>query len=218
MISIPFGFGLGIWAAVRKNKIDDHIITLISMIVISVPAFVYAFVLQYLLGFRFKIFPPIVAPLEAGMTYFSPKLLYSYILPVMALSFGSIAYYTRSIRAELTENLTSEYMLLARAKGLTRAQATIRHALKNALVPMAPLVVGEVVGLLGGSLIIEKIFAIPGVGSVYLKSINNKDYDLFLFVSMFYLAIGLVAGLLGDLSYGVIDPRIRMGGGKNNAL
>ena len=132
----------------------------------------------------------------------------------MALSFGSIAGFTRYTRAELTEVLTSEFMLLARAKGLTRTQATVRHALRNAMVPIFPMIIGEFISIMSGSLIIEQIFAIPGIGKIYLESINVRDYNVFLFLSMFYVAIGLVAGLLVDLSYGIVDPRIRIGGGK----
>ena len=130
---------------------------------------------------------------------------------VFAMCFGSIAGYARFTRAELTEVLTSEFMLLARTKGLTKAQATVRHALRNAMVPIFPSIVGEFVSVLSGSLIIEKIFSIPGVGGLYLAAINSQDYDFFMMLSAFYLLVGLAAGLVIDLSYGVIDPRIRMG-------
>ena len=102
-------------------------------------------------------------------------------------------------------------MLLARTKGLTKSQATVRHALRNAMVPIFPMIIGEFVSVLSGSLVIEKIFQIPGVGGLYLASINSTDYDFFMMLSGFYLLVGLLAGLVVDLSYGVIDPRIRMG-------
>jgi ABC-type dipeptide/oligopeptide/nickel transport system permease component len=130
---------------------------------------------------------------------------------VFALSLGSIAGYARFTRAELSEVLTGEFMLLARTKGLTKAQATTRHALRNAMVPIFPSIIGEFVSVLSGSLVIEKIFQIPGVGGLYLNAINSQDYDFFMMLSGFYLLVGLAAGLVIDLSYGVIDPRIRMG-------
>ena len=102
-------------------------------------------------------------------------------------------------------------MLLARTKGLTRAQATSRHALKNAMVPILPSILSELINLLGGSIIIEQIFAIPGVGQLYIKSINLLDYDVFMIDCIFYTFVGLLAGIVTDLSYGFIDPRIRMG-------
>jgi ABC-type dipeptide/oligopeptide/nickel transport system permease component len=109
-------------------------------------------------------------------------------------------------------------MLLARTKGLSRRQATIRHALRNSMVPLLPTFMSDVIYVISGSMIIEQIFAVPGIGKTYLLSINNRDYSVFMAISMFYVVIGLVAGLLFDLSYGFIDPRIRMGGGKNNEL
>ena len=149
--------------------------------------------------------------MKNGTDWFSWDMFVSVLAPVLSLSFGTIAGFARYTRAELTEVLTSDFMLLARTKGLTRGQATIRHALRNAMVPIFPMIIGEFVGIIGGSLIIEQIFGVPGVGRLYLNSITTLDYDYFMFLSMFYTAIGLVAGILVDLSYGFIDPRIRMG-------
>ena len=102
-------------------------------------------------------------------------------------------------------------MLLARTKGLTKGQATVRHALKNAMVPILPMIISSFIGILGGSMIIEQIFAIPGVGELYIKSIQQLDYDVFMLDSIFYTFVGLLAGIVVDISYGFIDPRIRMG-------
>ena len=102
-------------------------------------------------------------------------------------------------------------MLLARTKGLTKSQATLRHALRNSMVPIFPSIIGEFISVLSGSLIIESIFGVPGVGGLYLEAINKKDYDFFMLLSAFYTLVGLAAGLVIDLSYGIIDPRIRMG-------
>ena len=133
------------------------------------------------------------------------------ILPMFSLAFGEIASLCRFTRAELTETLTSDYMLLARTKGLTRSQATIRHALKNAMVPILPMIIGSFIGILGGSMIIEQIFSIPGVGRLYLQSISLFDYDVFMVDTIFYTFVGLLGGIVTDISYGFIDPRIRMG-------
>ena len=109
--------------------------------------------------------------------------------------------------------LTSDYLLLARTKGLSRAQTTVRHALRNSMVPIFPMILGEFIGIIGGSLIIEQIFGIPGVGALYIDSITaaTPDYNFFMLLSAFYTLVGLVSGILVDLSYGFIDPRIRMG-------
>lgn len=213
IIGVPSGILFGMYAALKKNKWQDQIISIVVMLFISVPSYVYAFLVQYFLGFKLGWFPLVV---KAGTDFFSMEMLYTMALPIMALTFGIVAGFMRFTRAELTETLTSEYMLLARTKGLTIGQATFRHAFRNSLVPILPMIIGEFMAVMSGSLIIERIFAIPGIGNVYIQSILLRDYSLFITVSMFYLAIGLVGGLLVDISYGLVDPRIRMGGGKTN--
>ena len=137
-----------------------------------------------------------------------------YIIPVFCLSFGSVCGYCRATRAELCDVLESDYLLLARTKGLTRRQAIMRHALKNAMVPIFPSILMEFVGLLSGSMILEQLYGIPGTGKLFVMALNAKDFDL-LFVDMaIYSMIGLLAGIIFDLSYGFIDPRIRMGAKK----
>ena len=212
ILSIPVGIGLGIYAAVKKNKWQDTLISTAVMVFVSVPAYVYAFLVQYFLYFKLDLLPLQVYSLaDAGGSWFTWKMFHSMIGPVLALSFGEIAGLCRFTRAELTETLTSDYMLLARTKGLTRGQATARHAMKNAMVPILPMMIGSFINVLGGSMVIEQIFAIPGVGQLYLQSITLFDYDVFMMDSVFYVVIGLLAGIVVDLSYGFIDPRIRMG-------
>lgn len=212
IFSIPIGIILGIFAAIKKNQWQDQVISTAVMVFVSVPSYVYAFLVQYFFYFKWNIFPINVYSLaDAGGSWFTWKMFYSMIPAVLALSFGEIAGLCRFTRAELTETLTSDYMLLARTKGLTRAQATTRHALKNAMVPILPMIISSFIGILGGSLIIEKIFSIPGVGLLYITSINLLDYDVFMMDTIFYTFVGLLAGIVVDISYGFIDPRIRMG-------
>ena len=212
LFSIPVGILLGIYAAVKKNKWQDTLISTAVMVFVSVPSYVYAFLVQYFLFFKLGWLPMDVHSLaEAGGSWFTWKMFHSMIAPVLALSFSTIAGLTRFTRAELTETLTSDYMLLARTKGLTHAQATSRHALKNAMVPILPTIISSFVSILGGSFIIEQIFNVPGVGKLYMQSIQLFDYDVFMIDCIFYTAIGLLASILVDLSYGFIDPRIRMG-------
>ncbi len=211
IFSIPIGIIFGVFAALKKNTWIDHTISTLTMVVISVPSFVYAFLIQYFLSFKIGLFPFVM---KGGTDYFSPAMFVSMLPAIMSLSFGTIAGFTRTTRAELTEVLTSEFMLLARTKGLTKRQATIRHAFKNCMVVIVPAIFGNFVGILGGSFIIEKIFSVPGVGSLYLNSINGRDYPMFMMLTVFYTAIGLVSGIVVDISYGFIDPRIRMGSKK----
>lgn len=212
ILSVPLGLLCGIFAAVVKNSWKDQLISTLVMVFVSVPSYVYAFLLQYTLYFKAGIFPLTIYSLaDAGGSWFTGKMFFSMVLPVLALSFGQIAGLTRYTRAELTETLTSDYMLLARTKGLTRSQATTRHALKNAMVPILPMIISSFIGILGGAMIIEQIFGIPGVGRLFVTSINLLDYDVFMVDSLFYTFIGLLAGIVVDISYGFIDPRIRMG-------
>ena len=211
LLSIPIGIVLGIFAALKKNTWIDHGISTLTMVCISVPSFVYAFLIQYFLSYKLGWFPFLM---KAGTDYFSWSMFVSMLPAVLSLSLGVIASFTRTTRAELTEVLTSEFMLLARTKGLTRTQATVRHAMKNCMVIVIPAIFGQFIGIMSGSLIIEKIFAIPGVGGLYLNSINGRDYPIFTLLTVFYTAVGLCAAIVVDISYGFIDPRIRMGSRK----
>ncbi len=208
LIAVPLGLLLGIYAALKKNKWQDHVISTGVMIFISVPSYVYAFLVQYMLCFRFQLFPLQMLP---GTDYFTWGMFHSLVPAILSLGFGTIAGLARYTRAELCEVLTCEYMLLARTKGLTRGQATVRHALRNSMVPIFPMIMGEFIGIIGGSLIIEQIFGIPGVGPLYIKSITSLDYNFYMLLSSFYTAVGLCSGILVDLSYGFVDPRIRIG-------
>lgn len=209
--SIPVGILLGIFAALKKNTWIDYTISTVTMVVISLPSFVYAFLIQYFLCYKLQWFPLLM---KSGTDWFSGEMFVSMIPCILAGSFGTIAGFTRTTRAELTEVLTGEYMLLARTKGLTRAQATVRHALKNCMVVVLPAIISEFIGILSGSLILERIFSVPGIGNLYLYSINANDYNLFMLDTVFYTSIGLVASIVFDISYGFIDPRIRMGSKK----
>ncbi len=212
LFSVPVGIALGIYAAIKKNRWQDTLISTSVMVFVSVPSYVYAFLVQFIFYYKLRWLPLTVYSLaDAGGSWFSGLMFYSMIPAILALSFGSIAGLARFTRAELTETLTSDYMLLARTKGLTRSQATANHALKNAMVPILPSIISMFVGILGGSFIIERIFSIPGVGDLYLMAVNQKDYDVFMIDTIFYTTISLLTGILVDISYGFIDPRIRMG-------
>lgn len=216
IFSVPLGILLGVFMALKKNKWQDHVLSVVIMVVISVPSFVYAFLIQYVFGFQLHLFPIVMPPLEEGMTWFSLSIQRSLVLPVLAMSFGTIAGFARFTRAELTEVMSQNFMTFARTKGFSKWESLFSHGMRNAMVVIFPMLLGEFISISSGSVIIEQVFSIPGVGRIFLDSITNRDYDLFLFVGMFYTFIGLVGSLVIDISYGIIDPRIRMGGGKNN--
>ena len=206
-VSIPLGLLAGTAAALKKNKMTDTVISFLVVICISVPSFIFASMLQYFLAFRLGFFP-LLYEATGGMGL----KLYSLALPVIALALGPIATITRYLRGELIETLGSEFMLLAQTKGLTRVQATVRHAFRNSCVPLVNIIIPMFTNILGGSLVVEKIFSIPGVGSIMINSINSNDYSLTVAVLIFYSLVSLVTMLIVDISYGIVDPRIRLGG------
>src|SRR5690606_13156807 len=131
------------------------------------------------------------------------------------LTIVSVPGLARSVRAELTEQLTQDYMLLARSKGLTLRQATYRHALKNALVPFLPGIFIGIIGVINGGLITERLFRVDGTGKIYLDAFNSTppDYAMLMLINTFGQFIGLLSGIIGDVSYTLFDPRVRVGSG-----
>ena len=209
LISLPLGMLFGILAALRKNSLLDYAVSLAVVLCISIPSFVFATLLQYFVAFKGGMFSIIYNAKATGLSRFS-----SLFLPILALSFSPIARVTRYLRAELSETVNSDFMLLARTKGLTEARATLRHGIRNSLLPLANIIIPMFTHIMSGSMVVETIFSIPGMGGLMVESINAPDYPVTLAVLIFYSIISLVTTLVVDLSYGIIDPRIRMGGKK----
>lgn len=207
--SLPVGMAAGILAAIKKNTIIDHLVSLMVVLFISIPSFVFAAALQYFLGFKIGSFPIIYEVSAKGLLRWQ-----SMFLPILALSFDPIARVARYLRAELAETMNSEFMLLAKTKGLTYAQSTIRHGLRNSMVPLANIIIPMFANVLGGSLVVENIFSVPGMGGMMVDSINASDHMLTVAILVFYSMISLITVLIVDISYGIIDPRVRMGGKK----
>ncbi len=207
IISLPLGFIFGIIAALKKNKPTDHVISTVVMIFISVPSFVIISLLMLWLSYDTGWLPS-SWPING-----SPISAYAraMVIPVLALCFGTIAAFTRYTRAELCEVMSSEFLLLARTKGLTKSQCVVRHALRNSLVPLVPMIIGQFIGILGGSVVLEQLYGIQGIGRLFVEAINARDYNVLLVDMAVFTMISLAASLLVDLSYGIVDPRIRMG-------
>lgn len=209
LLSLPLGIAFGIAAAIKKNGFADYVVSFFVVLFISVPSFVFATLLQYFVAFKASAFPIIYDSTAVGLAR-----LNSLFLPIVALSLGPIARVTRYLRAELAETLNSDFMLLARTKGLTSIRATLSHGIRNSLLPLCNIIIPMFTHIMGGSLVIENIFAIPGMGGILVKSINSSDYYLTLGALMFFTIISLVTTFIVDMSYGIVDPRIRMGGKK----
>ena len=210
LVSIPLGILAGTAAALRRNTWLDHVISFVIVIFISVPSFVFASLLQYCLTFLWPVFPTLYNAQAPNVW----QAFHSMILPITALSLGPIATIARYLRGELIETLSSEYMLLARTKGLTQNEATWFHAFRNSMVPIANTIIPMITGIMGGSLVIEKLFSVPGEGGLLVDSIMAGDHFLTVALLIFYSLISLITILVVDISYGIIDPRIRIGGGK----
>ena len=202
--ALIFGMGmgtlLGLVAAMKQNTIVDTGATFFAIIGRSVPSFVFAVVLQLVFGVIFPILP--IALWNQGFI--------SSILPTLALSISPVADSARFIRTEMVEVLQSDYMELARAKGLSRMEVVMKHGVRNALIPLVTIAGPMLVGLMTGSMVIENIFAIPGIGEQFVKSILTNDYPTIMGVTMMYSFLLVLTILIVDLLYGFIDPRIRL--------
>ena len=184
--------------------IIDTLATIISVIGVSVPSYVFALALSYTFGFRLRWFP---------MLFSAKDIFGSSVLPSVSLSMFTMASIARFTRSEMIEVLDSDYMLLAESKGISGPALIFRHALRNALIPIITVLAPLIVDLMTGSLVVEKIFAIPGVGSLLVTAIQSNDYNVVIGLSFIYSAMYIGIMLVVDLLYGIIDPRIRLAKG-----
>ena len=205
IFGVFFGVILGAAAAIKHNTWADTGATVIAIIGKSVPNFVLAILLQYYIALKLGWFP------IAGWGQFSNT-----ILPTIALGVGPLAETARFIRTSMVEVLNSDYIELAKAKGLSKFEVVYHHALRNSLIPLVTLLGPYTVALMTGSMVIENIFNIPGIGEQFVKSIMTNDYPTIMGVTMVF-SIGLVVVILiTDIIYGLIDPRIRLEGNGGN--
>ena len=202
IIGTIFGILLGIVAALNRNTFWDTFATVLSVIGVSIPSFVFCLLLLILLGVQWPVLP---------VLYNSSNPLQSSIIPMVALSMGVIANVARFTRSEMIEVMGSEYIQLAEAKGISRRHLIFHHAIRNCLIPVITVLGPIIVGLMTGSMVIEKICAIPGLGSLLVKAIEVRDYNVILAVSFLYSVLYIVVMLIVDVAYGIIDPRIRLG-------
>jgi oligopeptide transport system permease protein len=203
IIGIIVGVILGVAAAVRQNTSVDYIATIISVIAVSVPSFVLAVLLQYAFSVKLNWFP--VAGWEGISTA---------VLPSLSLSAVVIATVARYIRAEMIEVLSSDYILMARAKGNSTMRVIFGHALRNALIPVITILVPMLASILTGTLTIENIFGVPGLGDQFVRSIQTNDFSVIMATTLLFSTFFIVSIFIVDILYGVIDPRIRIQGGK----
>ena len=201
LLGTVIGLVLGIIAAIKHNTIFDTITTIISVIGVSLPSYVFALVLSYYLGFEFKVFP---------LLYDMKLPFKSSVLPTISLCMFTIATIARFTRTEMLSVLGSDYMLFAQSKGLSEKRLIFVHALRNALIPIITVLAPLIVSLMTGSLVVEKIFSIPGIGSLLVTAIQSNDYNVIVTLAFVYSAMYIGIMLAVDILYGIIDPRIRL--------
>ncbi len=210
VIGLLFGIILGSLAAIYRGTWVDHMTTVFAIIFVTVPSFVLAALMQYYFSAKLGWFPYLYN-ISAQATLF--QKLSSMVLPVLAISLSIIASVMRLMRSELVEVLNSDYILLARAKGLNKPRVIKRHAIRNALIPVMTIVGPMTLSVIYGSLIVERFFGVPGLSNLMVQALSTHDYFLTLGINTIYTFMYTVVVLATDLLYGVIDPRIRISGG-----
>ncbi|HFI0683211.1 TPA: ABC transporter permease [Streptococcus suis] len=201
LLGTSLGLVLGTFAAFKQNTIWDSLATVLSVIGVSVPSYVFALGLSYNLGYKLPLFPILFNMANKGQ---------SLVLPVISLSLFTMATISRFTRTEMIEVLGSDYIQLAESKGVSGSRLLFRHVLRNASIPILTVLAPLVVGLMTGSMVIEKIFSIPGLGQLLVQAIQSNDYNVVMAIAFIYSLMFIVVMLVVDILYGILDPRIRI--------
>ena len=201
VFGLLIGFVLGIIAGLKHNSIWDSGAVVIAVLGVSVPTFVLGPILQYVFGVKLEILP--IAFFESWQHS---------VLPSLTLSVFVVSTVARFIRSEMLEVMGQDYVMLARAKGLSGLAVIVRHVMRNALIPLVTVLAPLTVYLITGSIVVEQLFVVPGIGEQFVQSITVNDYSMILGTTLFFSVLFVVALLIQDISYGIIDPRIRIAG------
>ena len=196
---VVIGIGAGILAGVRKGKFFDSLVLVSTLVVIAIPIFVLAFLAQIVFGVKLGWFP--VSGVRDGW--------HSYILPAMVLGSLSLAYIARLQRTSLVENLRADYVRTATSKGLSRRRVVGIHALRNSMIPVVTFLAIDLGALMGGAIITETIFNLPGIGRAVFEGVQRQEGTVVVGIATFMIIVYMVANLIADLLYGILDPRIR---------
>lgn len=208
-ITIP----LGIFCAVHRSGKRDTAIQVATIVGYSIPIFITAILFIWLFAVQLGWFP-VSGMKTPGSEYTGVQKLLDELkymaLPLIVMTVSSLGGMTRYVRASMTEALSMDCIRTARAKGLREKVVIYSHAWRNALIPIITLVIGWFLSIFSGSIMIENIFGLNGMGRIYINSLNSKDFEVVLLLQMFYVIIGLLGNLIIDLAYGIADPRIRV--------
>ena len=213
LVALAITIPLGIHCAVRRGRTGDKIMQVLTIVGYSLPTFLISLVFIWLFCSRLGIFPPYgMQTPGSSYTGFRAFLdrMYYLALPLIVMTFCSLGGMTRYVRASMIDALSMDCIKTARAKGLREKVIIYSHAWRNALIPIVTLVVGWFLGIFSGSVVIEQIFAINGMGKVMIEALKSSDNDLILLMQLFYVLIALAGNLIIDIVYGLVDPRVRV--------
>jgi len=197
---VALGIPAGIISALKSNKWQDYLVTILATVGVAVPSFVIGALFIYVFSSKLGWLP------SFGLTSWK-----HYIGPVIALSGFSLAFVARLTRSSVLEVMQQDYIRTARAKGLPEIVVIVKHALKNALIPVVTYLGPMIAAMMTGSFIVEKIFAIPGMGKYFVESVSSRDYTVLMGTTIFYAAFSITMIFVVDIAYGFIDPRIKLG-------
>ncbi|MHB9144564.1 MAG: ABC transporter permease [Symbiobacteriia bacterium] len=202
VLAVALGIPAGIMAALRQNRWQDNAAMGLTTLLISVPSFIVATLLMYVFAYKLRWLP--------AALWGTPKQA---VMPVIALAGFPMAFVARLVRSNMLEVMGQDYVRTAKAKGMPGYIVIYRHAVRNAILPVVTILGPLTAAILTGSLVVEKIYAIPGLGQHFVNSIFNRDYTVIMGVTVFYSMLVVLVNLLVDLAYVVVDPRIKLGGG-----
>lgn len=208
LVAIIIALVFGTWAAVRKNKIVDYVITFLSMLTISTPGFFIGIVAIYIFAVKLRLLPS--AGMSTSGVHTTADLLQHLVLPVSVLGIQFSGGLLRYVRGSIISELTSEYIRTGLAKGMSKRQVVVRHVFRNALIPIITVIALMLPSLLGGAVLIETIFAWPGMGTLVVDSAGNRDYPILIAVALIAAIMVLLANFLADVLYSVVDPRVKL--------
>lgn len=209
LLALVIGVAAGVASALRHNTWFDYLVTVVAFAGVSVPSFFLALGALYLFYSRLGWFP--AAGMRTAATPFAlGDVLYHLVMPAFVLAASHMATYARYTRSALLDVLHEEYIVTARAKGLRQRVVVWRHGLRNALVPLVTVVGLQLPGLFGGSVFVETVFSWPGIGSLAVEATFRRDYPVMMAIILMASVMVVVANLITDIAYGLVDPRIRV--------
>ncbi|HEY7138835.1 MAG TPA: ABC transporter permease [Methylomirabilota bacterium] len=206
VVGVPLAVGLGVLSAVRRGGLVDHLVGLVSLVAVSLPEFIIGTVLILVFAFRFALLPPssLIDP-QASLGQAAPSL----VLPVLTLVLALLAHMSRMTRASMLEVLEQPYVRAARLRGLRPRRVILRHALRNALLPTVGIIAINVGYLIGGIVVVETVFAYPGLGRLMVDAVNHRDVPVIQMTALVIALTYALANLAADLAYAYLNPRIR---------